>query len=405
MSAAADIPAIPAAPVRGPACYFNGITSKRYDVIVEAAATSLRIINDDQHYLVDEWSYADLRARSAPQDLLRLGRRGEAALARLEVRDAALAAVIEARAPALDRGGVADRRLRARVVVLSLVAIASLVLTAIFGMPVLADRITPLIPFTMEKKFGDAIDRQVRPILAGDSGAAAGSRCGLGRRGEAGRRRRLMRQLEAAANGPYRVRVDMVRQGQANAFALPGGHVYVFEGLLAKSERPDELAGVIAHEMGHVEHRDGTRAVLQSAGLSFLFGMMLGDFVGGGAVVTAAQTVLSSSYSRHAEAAADDYSVELMQKAEADPKAFGAILSRIASDKDGGMALLRDHPETKDRIAAINALTVENRPKPLLSAAEWKALKAICAPLPEDGRSGNQVKSGDRPKASPKQRQ
>jgi len=406
MSAAADIPAIPAAPVRGPACYFNGITSKRYDVIVEAAATSLRIINDDQHYLVDEWSYADLRARSAPQGLLRLGRRGEAALARLEVRDAALAAVIEARAPALDRGGVADRRLRARVVVLSLVAIASLVLTAIFGMPVLADRITPLIPFTLEKKFGDAIDRQVRPILAGDSGAAA-AQCGTAPSELAGRKSldKLMRQLEAAANGPYRVRVNVVRQGQANAFALPGGHVYVFEGLLAKSERPDELAGVIAHEMGHVEHRDGTRAVLQSAGLSFLFGMMLGDFVGGGAVVTAAQTVLSLSYSRHAEAAADDYSVELMQKAEADPKAFGAILSRIASDKDGGMALLRDHPETKDRIAAINALTVENRPKPLLSAAEWKALKAICAPLPEDGRSGNQVKSGDRPKASPKQRQ
>jgi predicted Zn-dependent protease len=132
---------------------------------------------------------------------------------------------------------------------------------------------------------------------------------------------------------------------------------------------------------------------------------MLGDFVGGGAVVTAAQTVLSSSYSRHAEAAADHYSVEVMQKAEADPKALGAILSRIASDKDGGMAILRDHPETKDRIAAINALTVENRPKPLLSAAEWKALKAICTPLPQDGGSGNQVKSADRPKASPQQKQ
>ena len=406
MSVAAHIPAIPAAPVSGPACYFNGITSKRYDVIVEAAATSLRIINDDQHYLVDEWNYADLRARSAPQGLMRLGRRGEDALARLEVRDAALAAVIEARAPALDRGGVADRRLRTRVVVLSLVAIASLVLTAIFGMPVLAERITPLIPFTMEKKFGDAIDRQVRPILAGDSGAAA-AQCGTAPSELAGRKSldKLMRQLEAAANGPYRVRVDVVRQQQANAFALPGGHVYVFEGLLAKSERPDELAGVIAHEMGHVEHRDGTRAVLQSAGLSFLFGMMLGDFVGGGAVVTAAQTVLSSSYSRHAEAAADDYSVEVMQKAEADPKALGAILSRIASDKDGGMAILRDHPETKDRIAAINALTVENRPKPLLSAAEWKALKAICRPLPQDGGSGNQVKSADRPKASPQQKQ
>jgi len=406
MSIAADTPAIAAAFARGPAFYFDGITSRRHDVIVEAAATSLRIINDDQRALVDEWNYADLRARSAPEGVLRLGRRGEAALARLEVRDAALAAVIEERAPALDRGGVADRRLRTRVVVWSLAAIASLVLTAIFGMPVLADRITPLIPLPMEKKLGEAIDRQVRPILdSGSSGAA--SQCGAVPGELAGRKSldKLVRQLETAANGPYHVRVDVVRQLQANAFALPGGHVYVFEGLLAKSERPDELAGVIAHEMGHVEHRDGTRAVLQSAGLSFLFGMMLGDFVGGGAVVIAAKTVLSSSYSRHAEAAADDYSVALMQKVDADPKALGAILSRIASDKDVGMALLRDHPETKDRIAAINAVTVENRLRPLLSGAEWKALKAICAKLPEDGRAGDQVKSSDQPKASHQQKQ
>src|ERR1700730_13710342 len=125
MSIAADTLTIPAAPVRGPAFYFNGVTSKRHDVIVETAANSLRIIDDDQQYVVDEWNYADLRSRSAPEGILRLGRRG--ALARLGVRDAALAAAIEVRAPALDRGGAADRRLRQRVVVSSLAAIASLV--------------------------------------------------------------------------------------------------------------------------------------------------------------------------------------------------------------------------------------------------------------------------------------
>jgi Zn-dependent protease with chaperone function len=173
----------------------------------------------------------------------------------------------------------------------------------------------------------------------------------------------------------------------------------VFEGLLAKSETPDELAGVIAHEMGHVVHRDGTRAVLQSAGLSFLFGMMLGDFVGGGAVVIAAKTVLSSSYSRHAEAAADAYSVKLMQKVEADPKALAAILSRIASAKEEGFELLRDHPDTRARIATIGKATVEDPPKPLLTGAEWKALKAICAAPADDGRLNNPPKSSTESKA------
>ena len=401
MSIAVDTLTIPAAPVRGPGFYFNGVTSKRHDVIVQTAANSLRIINDDEQYPVDEWNYADLCSRAAPEGILRLGRRGEAALARLEVRDAALAAAIGERAPSLDRGGAADRRLRQRVVVLSLAAIASLVLTAIFGMPVLANKITPLIPLPMEQKFGEAIDKQVRPLLETGNRAAV-FQCGTAPGEAQGRKSldKLVRQLETAANGPYRARVDVVRRKQANAFALPGGHVYVFEGLLAKSETPDELAGVIAHEMGHVVHRDGTRAVLQSAGLSFLFGIMLGDFVGGGAVVIAAKTVLSSSYSRHAEAAADKYSVELMQKIEADPKALASILSRIASDKDEGVALLRDHPETKERIAAINKVTVDDPPKPLLTGAEWKALKAICGSLPGDGKTDNQLKSSNQPKPS-----
>jgi Zn-dependent protease with chaperone function len=146
---------------------------------------------------------------------------------------------------------------------------------------------------------------------------------------------------------------------------------------------------VLAHEMGHIAHRDGTRIVLQTAGLSFLFGMMLGDFVGGGAVVIAARTVLKSSYSRRAEAAADDYSVALMAKAGGDPHALAAILGRIASDREHGLKILLDHPETRARIAAIDAVPASVAAQPLLDAADWAALKQICAPLPAKDATGN----------------
>jgi Zn-dependent protease with chaperone function len=395
MSAAPEMPAAPPPP-RGEAFYFDGVTSKRHNVIVEAAAAALRIIDETQSHEVDAWNYADLRARSSPDGVMRLGRRGEVALARLELRDAALAAAIDERAPALDRGGAADRRLRQRVVALSLAAIASVVLTAVFGMPVLANKITPIIPLGIEKKFGEAIDRQVRTMLDAETTSEA-FLCGAGA-GEAPGRKvldKLVQELERSAHAPYHFHVEVVRQPVANAFALPGGHIYVYDGLLKKSETVHELAGVIAHEMGHVVHRDGTRTVLESAGLSFLFGMTLGDFVGGGAVVIAAKTILSSSYSRHAEAAADRYSVDLMERAGGDPKALGAILARIAADSDEGFELLRDHPDTPKRIAAINAVTTEGQPQPLLSGPEWKALKAICAAVPDGGTSGDQAKSPD----------
>ena len=138
---------------------------------------------------------------------------------------------------------------------------------------------------------------------------------------------------------------------------------------------------MIAHEIGHVAHRDGTRSMLQAAGLSFLFGMLLGDFTGGGVVVIAARTVVQSAYSREVEAAADRYGVSLMAQASAaTPRALGAILDRIAGAIEPGSKILLDHPETKDRIAAINAAAdaAPSRIMPLLDAAEWAALKRIC---------------------------
>jgi len=366
----------------GAAVYFDGTSSARNVVIVEAGAAGLRIL-DAHRRLLDEWSYPELRRMAAPDGVLRLGRSGETLLARLEIRDAALTAAIEDRAETLDRGGAAERRLRRKVVALSLAAGASLIVTAIFGLPALASRIIPFVPLAVERQLGEAVDKEIRSVLDTQH-LGPTFICGFGPGETPGRAAldKLVGELADAAALPVRLHVDVVRRPEPNAMALPGGRIYVYDGLIAKAQTPDELAGVLAHEIGHVAHRDGTRIVLQTAGLSFLFGMMLGDFVGGGAVVIAARTILRSSYSRRVESAADGYSVNLMEKAGGDPRALGAILARIVSDKEHGIKILLDHPETKDRIAAIDAVTVNGPTTPLLDAADWNALKQICAPLP-----------------------
>ncbi len=146
--------------------------------------------------------------------------------------------------------------------------------------------------------------------------------------------------IEAAARLPVALKVQIVRRPEANAIALPGGYIYVFQGLVDRAKEPDELAGVIAHEVGHVAHRDGTRSVLQAAGLSLLFGMLLGDFVGGGAVVLAARTILRTSYTRDVETAADAYAVTLMTSIGGDPRALGRFLLRIAGSTHPGPKIL-----------------------------------------------------------------
>ncbi len=363
----------------GSGIYFDGVTSTRRDVSVTLAPSSLRI-SAQNGPLLTEWPYDQIEGLSAPDSVLRLGRRGSATLERLEVLDPALAAEIDARASLVDRRGLLQRRQRMRVIGWSVAATASLVLVAWFGVPAIAARLTPLLPPAAERKLGDAVNMQVRGMLDTHK-AGVSFECGTTPAETAGRAAldKMLRRLEAAASLALPLRADVVRRDEANAVALPGGQVYVFRGLIAKAETADEVAGVIAHEIGHVAHRDGTKAVLQGAGLSFLFGMLLGDFVGGGAVVFAAKTVLQSSYSREAETEADAYGAELMNRAGGDAHALATMLDKIGGATEPGMTILLNHPETKARVAVINKLAATRPSSSFLDAGEWAALKTICA--------------------------
>ena len=365
--------------ISGPAIFFDGQTTARHDVTVELAPQALRIRGADGSVLA-EWGYDELEAMSAPDAVLRVGKRGNPVLARIEVHDPKLAAAIDELSVPVDRSGRTEQRMRRNIVTWTVVATASLLLVAVAGVPEIATRLTPLVPYPLERRLGEAIDAQVRASLdTGRLGAAF--ECGSAEGEQQGRAAfdNLMNQLETAAALPFPLRPAVIRRPEANAVALPGGRIYVFQGLIDKAETPYEVAGVIAHEIGHVAHRDNTRSVLQGAGLSLLFGMLLGDFVGGGAVVIAATTILQTSYSRQVEAAADLYGVLLITKLGGDPRALATMLQRIDGGTHPGIKILLDHPETRERVIKINAAAASGPKRALLDSAEWSALKRVCA--------------------------
>jgi len=362
----------------GPGIFYDGKTSARHTVQVEldGAGVLVRAARGD---LLARWPYGDLEHLSAHDGMLRLGRVDNPVLERLEIHDPELAAAIDDLAATVDRTGATERRGRTRVVAWTVAAVASFVLVGIFGVPAIADRLTPYVPTAVERKFGEAADAQVRAMLDTDRKGEA-FECGRGAAAKEGRAAltRLAGRLEAAAFLSVPITLTVLRKPEANAFALPGGHIYVFEGLIDRAQTGDELAGVIAHEIGHVANRDSTRSVIQAAGLSFLFGTVLGDFVGGGAVVVASKALLQNSYSREVERRADAYAVALMTRLGGDARALGAILLRIDGTNHPGMKLLLDHPDTKDRVAAIN-MAAPTKTADLLNPLEWAALKRICA--------------------------
>ncbi len=365
--------------ISGPGVFFDGRTSARHDVRVTLNATGLQVEDAAGRVLAD-WLYDELDELSAPAHVLRLGHRHNGDLARLEIFDEPFAHAIDLRAEYVDRTGAIHRRQRGSIIGWTVLATLALVAVSYWGVPAIAERLGPVVPIAIERRMGEATNMQVRAQLD-TKNAGAAFECGNGAGEKIGLAalNKMVKRLEGSAALRLPLRATVIRRDEANALALPGGQIYVFHGLIAKADNPDEVAGVIAHEIGHVAHRDGTKAVLQGAGLSFLFGMLLGDFVGGGAVVLAAKTVLQSSYSREAESAADRYAAELMKKAQGNARALATMLGKIGGATEPGMKILLDHPETKTRIAAINRIAADAPTVPFLSAAEWAALKRICA--------------------------
>jgi hypothetical protein len=311
--------------------------------------------------------------------VLRLGRAKSKDTARLEIHDAALATELLGRAKRPDRSGLTDCRTRAKAACWGIAAVLSLTASAIWGVPFLAERVAPHLPVAVEARLGDAVDAQVQRLLDARGGNKP-LQCG-DQGHEAGRAAfdKLTGALENAANLPMPVHFEVVRSPIVNAIALPGGRVYLFEGMLNQARSPDEIAGVLAHELGHVAHRDGTKSVIEAGSISLLLGMLLGDFTGGGAAAMAAQGVLHASNSRHKEAAADEFGAMLVSKIGGDPKALARILERLAGTGAQMPHFLLDHPEAKMRSAAIEEIAPPPVRKPLLTTQEWAALKRICS--------------------------
>jgi len=156
----------------------------------------------------------------------------------------------------------------------------------------------------------------------------------------------------------------------ANAFALPGGFVYVTRGLLALTNREDELAGVVAHEMAHVTERHAVSRVQAATPLAILFGVpsgilgivspTLGGIVGGtGRVVSG---LALAPYSREQELEADQVGVTLCARAGWDPGALGNFLGTLERAESQGeraprrSSFFATHPSNPDRVANIESL-------------------------------------------------
>ena len=346
--------------------YFDGTSSRRHAATL-VFSDALEISLDGETKA--RWAYADIRRADSAPGTLRLACQGAPVLARLEVRDPALAAEVTSRAANLDEHHL-GRRGVAKIVGWSLAAAASIVLVVLYGVPLAADRLAPLVPESFERRIGEVAERQVKMVF--------GEKVCSNPEGQAAFTK-LVNTLRDAAGLDTSVQSNVLHSEIPNALALPGGKMVLFDALLAKANNADEIAGVIAHELGHLKHRDNMRGLIYNGGTSFLIGLLFGDITGSSAVIFASRTLVTSSYSREAETGADTFSIEIMQKLGRPPKAMGELMLRVTGKEGGkGLTIISTHPLTEDRLARMSKEDQTPKGPPLLTDREWQALKSIC---------------------------
>jgi beta-barrel assembly-enhancing protease len=244
-------------------------------------------------------------------------------------------------------------------------AISASVVALVLRLP---DWIAPNIPISFEKRLGEAMLGDLsKNFCRGNEGEAALAA--------------LVRRVDPQGDITD---VHVVRFPAINAITLPGGTILIFDGLLRSAASPDEVAGVLGHEIGHVHNRDVMHALVRQAGLSVILGGLSGN-IGGNM-----ESLLSASFSREAETAADGHSITAMARANIDPRDTAAFFKRLSRGSEGrglSVAFLASHPAPRERAERFQksaAKTVGYAPA--LTQEQWDALADLCHNDPNQGR-------------------
>ena len=228
--------------------------------------------------------------------------------------------------------------------------------------------IAPYVPYDLQHRLGQSVAGELigqQPLCKGSAGLAAIN--GLANR------------LAKAADYPHPIEVRIVKGGPVNAFTLPGGILVFYSDLIDRARNGNEVAGVLAHEIGHVVHYHAIQGLARQFGIDQLLKAMTGGFSELGTVGQGGTLLLALRNGRAFERDADATGVELLEKLGLRADGVASFFERMLENQPGDMAatigIWSSHPPTRERIAATRRPATG---KPAFSNSEWTALRAAC---------------------------
>ena len=358
--------------------YFDGHSPMAHRVSIDITATGLTIQGISNQAIL--WPYKDLQQTQGGYqgEEVRLERRGpHHELLVLDNADflTALHKLAPREVSHLHNPNTRTRRIWLTAAA-GILAIPLIWLVYAKGVPALAGPLTSLIPYSWEQQLGGALIEEIAP---------ADEQCSDPRLVE--KTNALIHALVSTVGTvPYTFRIAIVDKPILNALALPGGYIIIFRGLLENTETPEELTGVLAHEIQHVLQRHGMRLLVQNMTLGLIIGALTGDVSGIMAFVFEGAHVLQSlSYSRGAEEEADRKGMALLLAAGINPEgmlSFFEYLREQHGEKnhDSLWRYLSTHPPAGDRVAKLQEQVHKaNQPvHSLFPLDDWQQITNLC---------------------------
>ncbi len=188
----------------------------------------------------------------------------------------------------------------------------------------------------------------------------------------------------------YTYKVYILKKSEVNAFALPDGHILIFSGLINQTRSPEQLAGVLAHEIGHIESRHGIRQIIRVLGIGYLISSAVGAGIEGlevpETISEIANILIYYKYSREFEKEADLTSIKLLRNAGMNPGGIIQFLETMDKGKHTPEFLnwINSHPDFNARVKylkeAYEKIDISHSKKQfVMSNEEWLTLKSAVA--------------------------
>ena len=368
--------------MRYTAKYYDGIKARSQAVVIGVADTGI-MISDPERGVLASWPAECVILAELPHDAepVRLGLDGTTA--RLIVDDPKVMETLGPVAPRLYQKVRLSWRGLVRFVGWTAAAVGSMAVVLLFVVPSLSKQLAAVTPDVVRQSIGATTLQQLTFLVGIDRSGPPGTREAYcsdtpGRKAlEA-----MVARLTADMAEPPALRLVVINTEMVNAFALPGDIVALTKGFIDNASRAEEVAGVIAHEIGHIRYDHPIQGMYRTAAVSMLVGIVTGDFAGGILIAGVGEWVLNSGYSRIDERESDGYALERLYAAGIDSRGFQEFFTRLlAAGAEGEGALSRfisTHPLTRERIEDVRRAPRASGKVFGGDHREWQRLQRIC---------------------------